>query len=126
MIYLAFPGMGKTPLSLKNGKYLDLDFGYFRTALNVRKEDEKKILSNFAKLAKLYENDGYIVLTNEPKLIGYLKVSKVFLPKNPIYSARKLKVNMETVNEWISGWETLAKENHIPVIRVAGLDHYLK
>lgn len=126
MIYLAFPGMGKTPLSLKNGKYLDLDFGYFRTALNVSKEDERKILSNFAKLAKLYENDGYIVLTNEPKLIEYLRISKVFLPKHPIYSARKLKVTMDTVNEWISGWEDQAKKHNIPVIRVAGLDHYLK
>lgn len=126
MIYLAFPGMGKTPLSLKNGKYLDLDFGYFRTALNVSKEDEKKILPNFAKLVKLYENDGYIVLTNEPKLMEYLRISKVFLPKHPIYSARKLKVTVETVNEWIEGWESRAKKFNIPVIRVAGLDHYLK
>lgn len=126
MKILAFPGMGKTPLSLKSGKYLDLDFGHFRESLNVQKDDERKLLKPFAKLMQMYEDNGFVVLSNDPKLMDVTKIDKVYLPRNPSYSARKMNVPVETVSEWISGWESDAKRHGVPVIKIdVGLDHYL-
>lgn len=127
MVILAFPGMGKTPLAKRNPKYLDLDFGFFRTAHGVAKEDEERLLVPFAKLVKLYESEGYVVLTNDPKLMKHLKVSRVLLPENHLYSARKLGVSVSKVTEWVAGWRESAKASNIPVTYVkGGLEYYLK
>lgn len=127
MVILAFPGMGKTPLAKLDSKYLDLDFGFFRTALGVPKEREATLLKPFSKLARLYVDQGYIVLTNEPKLMEVMKISKVYLPKDAKYSAKKLKVPISTAEEWIQGWASDARKHSIPVVYVStGLDHYLK
>jgi len=126
MVMLAFPGMGKTPLAKRESRYLDLDFGFFRSALDVRKEDEATLLKPFAKLAKMYAEQGYIVLTNEPKLMEVMKITKVYLPKDARYSAKKLKVPVSTAEEWIQNWATSAKKFNVPVVYVStGLDHYL-
>lgn len=126
MILLAFPGMGKTPLARKDPRYLDLDFGFFRTALQVPKEDEAILYQPFATLAKMYADQGYIVLTNEPGLLKHIKVHAVYLPKEGKYSARKLGVDQATVKEWIAGWEAAAKQNNVKVTYLStGLDHYL-
>lgn len=126
MIILAFPGMGKTPLARKDPRYLDLDFGFFRTALAVPKEDEAVLYAPFAKLAKMYANQGFIVLTNEPGLLTDVKIDQMYLPKDSKYSARKLKVDKATAEEWIAGWESAAKKNNVKVTYLStGLDHYL-
>lgn len=126
MVMLAFPGMGKTPLAKRNPIYFDLDFGFFRTALNVPKEQEVKLLQPFAKLAKLYSDQGYIVLTNEPKLMQVMKITKIYLPKDVHYSARKMHVSNDQIQEWVDDWATMAKKYNVPVIWIStGLDHYL-
>jgi hypothetical protein len=123
---LAFPGMGKTPLAKRESRYFDLDFGFFRSALSVPKEEEAKLLKPFAKFAKMYADQGYIVLTNEPKLMDVMKITKVYLPKDPKFSAKKLKVPVSTAAEWIQDWKDRADKHHIPVVIVStGLDHYL-
>jgi hypothetical protein len=126
MILLAFPGLGKTPLARKDPRYLDLDFGFFRTALAVPKEDEAVLYKPFADLAKMYADQGFIVLTNEPGLLKHIKVSKMFLPKDSKFSARKLGVDKTTADEWVASWDATAKQNNVPVIYLStGLDHYL-
>lgn len=126
MVILAFPGMGKTPLTKRESRYIDLDFGFFRSALNVQKKDEAKLLKPFAKLAKMYADQGFIVLSNEPKLMGVLKVHHVYLPKDMKYSAKKMGVDINTISEWVEGWDTMAKKYHVPVTYIStGLDHYL-
>jgi hypothetical protein len=123
---LAFPGMGKTPLAKRESRYLDLDFGFFRSALDVQKKDEAKLLKPFAKLAKMYADQGYIVLTNEPKLMEVMKITKVYLPTDAKHVAKKLKVPISTAEEWIQDWNDIAQKHHVPVVRVStGLDHYL-
>lgn len=126
MVILAFPGMGKTPLTKRESGYIDLDFGFFRSALGVRKEDEATLLKPFAKLAKMYADQGFIVLSNEPKLMDVMRVTKVYLPKDVRYSARKLKVPVETAQEWVKGWDDMARKHSVPVVYLStGLDHYL-
>jgi hypothetical protein len=126
MVLLAFPGLGKTPLAKRESRYIDLDFGFFRSALGVKKEDEAKLLRPFADLAKFYADQGYIVLTNEPKLMDVMKITKVYLPKDVKYSARKLKVDEKTAEQWVADWEQLAVKHHVPVVTIStGLDHYL-
>lgn len=126
MKILAFPGMGKTPLALQRGKYLDLDFGSFRDALGVPKEQERTLLKPFAKLMEKYEHDGFIVLSNDPKLMEVTRISKVYLPLILNYSATKLKVDVDTVTTWVNDWRILAKEHDVPVIWIkVGLDRYL-
>lgn len=126
MVILAFPGMGKTPLAKRRSRYLDLDFGFFRSALNVRKEDEATLLKPFAKLAKMYADQGFIVLSNEPKLMQVMKINHIYLPKDVKYSAKKLKVPVETAQEWVDGWVQDAKAHSVPVTFIStGLDHYL-
>lgn len=129
MILLAFPGMGKTPLAKSNGRYLDLDFGFFRTALKVHKDNEQALLSAFARMAKSYENSGYIVLSNEPKLMSVSKIDRVYLPKGKglKYAARKLGTSESTTQEWVTGWAKQACKYNVPVTYVeVGLDHYLR
>lgn len=126
MKILAFPGMGKTPLSLKSGKYLDLDFGHFRESLNVQKDDEQSLLKPFAKLMEMYENDGFVVLSNDPKLMSVTHIDRVYVPQHPRYAAKKLHVSKETIAEWIDDWIDTAIRHSVPVVPLrVGLDHYL-
>lgn len=126
MIILAFPGMGKTPLAKKYGSYIDLDFGHFRDAFSVAKQDEAKLLKPFAKLVKKYESDGFIVLSNDPKLMDVLDVDKVYLPAHPKYAAKKLGVDEPTADQWINDWRTAANQHHVQAYYLEkGLDHYL-
>lgn len=126
MKILAFPGMGKTPLSKKSGKYLDLDFGHFRESLNVSKDNELKLMKPFAKLAEMYEHDGFIVLSNDPKLLEFTQVDHMYLPGNVSYSARKLNVTPEQASRWVEDWLAAARKHHVPVTTLqTGLDHYL-
>lgn len=126
MKILAFPGMGKTPLSKKSGKYLDLDFGHFRESLNVSKDNELKLMKPFARLAEMYEHDGFIVLSNDPKLLDFTHVDHMYLPSNLSYSARKLKVEPKVVSDWVASWEAAARLHSVPVTNLqTGLDHYL-
>lgn len=127
MVYLAFPGLGKTPLAKRSSRYIDLDFGYLREAFSFSKEQEAKLVNAYLKLIRLYEHDGYVVLTNDPKILGKLSVKTVFLPSIPKYAARKLNVSVETATEWIADWDALAKKYKVPIVYLSvGLDHYLK
>lgn len=127
MIILAFPGMGKTPLSKTIGKYLDLDFGHFREAFGKSKQDESQLLKPFARLARLYEDNGFIVLSNDPKLMQVLDVDRVYLPRNVKFAARKLNTSPEQVSKWIKDWEAAANKANVPVTFLSvGLDHYLQ
>lgn len=126
MLILAFPGMGKTPLSKKSGKYLDLDFGHFREALNVQKDNELSIMPAFSKLVRKYEDDGFVVLSNDPKLMKFAKVNKVFLPANLSDSAKKMGVSKEQVASWVADWKAEAEKYKVPTLEISvGLDHYL-
>lgn len=126
MKILAFPGMGETPLSLKSGKYLDLDFGHFRESLNVQKDDEQKLIAPFAKLMEMYESDGFVVLSNDPKLMGATHIDRVYLPESTKWVAKKLGVSDSTAAEWIDDWHVRANKFSIPVVYLkVGLDHYL-
>lgn len=127
MIYLAFPGMGKTPLAKANGKFIDFDFGHFRQAMNKSKDNEQTLMPAFVRLMRLYERDGFIVLSNDPKIMEFTRVNKVFLPTNLSYSARKMNVSEGTVQEWVHDWEQQAQRCEVPVTYVSkGLDHYLQ
>jgi len=138
MILLAFPGTGKTPLARKDPRYLDLDFGFFRTALGVKKEDEAILYQPFVDMARMYEDQGFVVLTNEPGILDHIARMhdgksakpmwpiKMILPKETKYSAKKLGVSKETVQNWIADWEVAAKRNNVKVTYIStGLDHYL-
>lgn len=126
MLILAFPGMGKTPLSKKSGKYLDLDFGHYRESLKVSKDNELTLMKPFARLVELYEHDGFIVLSNDPKLMDFTKVDHVYLPSNYAYSARKMHVPVDQIGLWVDDWDTAAKNHNVPVTFLkSGLDHYL-
>lgn len=126
MKILAFPGIGKTPLALQSGKYIDLDFGHFREAMNITKSQEEQLLRPFAKLLEMYERDGFIVLSNDPKLLRFTKFNRVILPLKLKFSSRKLKVSEETINEWVSDWVKEANKFKVPVTFInVGLDTYL-
>lgn len=124
MVILAFPGMGKTPLAKQQGKYIDLDFGNFREAMGFSKAEEHKLHEPFIKLIRLYESQGYVVLSNDPGLMSVADI--VYLPANPKFSARKLKVSETQVMDWINDWVERAERNHVRVRMIkVGLDHYL-
>lgn len=124
MLILAFPSMGKTPLALKSGRYLDLDFGNFREALNYQKTDEHKLVKPFMNLVRLYESQGFIVLSNDPKLMRF--ATHVYLPASAGRAANKLNVSKQTAWEWIQDWEREARKFNVPTtILKVGLDHYL-
>lgn len=126
MKILAFPSMGKTPLSLKSGKYLDLDFGHFRESLNVQKDDEQKLMKPFAKLMEMYEHDGFVVLSNDPKLLDYSHFSRMFVPRAVQRAAKKLGVSEDVARSWVDDWIRAAKQHNVPVtVLNVGLDHYL-
>lgn len=125
-VYLAFPGMGKSPLARKYPRYVDADFGNYRTIMGVAKEDENILLKPFAQFIHSFEHP-YIVLTNEPKLAEYVHIAKMYLPINPSYSAKKMKVDNATIIKWISDWEEIAKKYSIPIVKInVGLDNYLR
>lgn len=122
-IYLAFPGMGKTPLARLIPGFVDADFGNYRTLMKVDKKDERKLLLPFSQFIASIEAKA--ILTNEPKLAEYIKIDKMYLPGNLKYSAKKMKVSEEQIAEWITGWQQIASKYNIPVVFIkVGLDHY--
>lgn len=127
MKILAFPGVGKTPLSKQRGTFIDLDFGHFREAFGVEKDNESWLVKPFVKLMEKYESDGFVVLSNEPKLMGKTKIDRIYLPNELKYSARKLGVSENQVQEWVNDWKRRADQFVIPVVYLnKGLDHYLR
>lgn len=127
MKILAFPGMGKTALALSNPKYLDLDFGHFRESLGVAKLDEQRLIPAFARLMEMYERDGYIVLSNDPKLLQRTHIDRVYVPTTIKFARRKLHVSKDTIKLWIDDWVDSALKANVPVIPLStGLDKYLK
>lgn len=125
-IILAFPGMGKTPLSLKHRRYIDLDFGDYRNYKNVSKEKETILIEEFGNIALFLKSQGLWILSNEPKLIGVIPINHVYLPTDLSRSAAKLGVDVETVDTWVQGWKDTAIKHGIPVTFLkVGLDHYL-
>lgn len=126
MIYLAFPGMGKTPLARKDSSFIDLDFGYLREAFNVPKEEESALYPAYAKLIRKYEDDGLIVLINQPDMLKYVHVTKMYLPVHPKRAAVKLSAAISEVEGWINDWAKQAHAASVPVLWVEkGLDHYM-
>lgn len=130
-LILAFPGMGKTPLSIRNGKYRDIDFGTFRSGMDVSKEDESTLLLPFANYLMAMDSDvnGLTFMTNEPKLMQLIHVDKVYLPSNyqaSQYCATKMGVTVRQIIEWKSDWYNMAQKYNVPVVFVDnGLDKYL-
>lgn len=126
MKILAFPGMGKTPLAQKCGKFIDLDFGHFRSAFGVSKEKEASLISPFIKLMEEYEKEGYVVLSNDPKVLGQTSVDYVFVPSDPRRAAKKLDVDPAVVEEWIDDWidTAMTKSDAVIIPLEVGLDHY--
>lgn len=123
-LLLAFPGMGKSPLCRKNPRYVDADFGLYRTAMHVDKSEEDKLLEPFAQVVMSLPYP--YVLSNEPKLMKYAKCSHMYLPTNAAFSARKMGVDLDTVKSWIQGWSRAAKSAGVPVTWISvGLDKYL-
>lgn len=133
-IFVAFPGMGKTTYALSNAGVVDLDFGNFRSALKVAKEDEHTLFPSFQRLAKYYFKDGYDVLTNEPNLIPLLKQFAenrivVVLPKNNAALVQRVQEREEkkhvnasfpialaqNIDSWIDGWTKISDQYHVPI-----------
>lgn len=73
IVYIAFPGMGKTTYALHHPGVVDLDFGSFRSALGVAPARQSTIYNAFVKFANTYTKGGYTVLTNDPGLIPLFK-----------------------------------------------------
>lgn len=125
MIILAFPGMGKSPLSKKVGKFYDLDYGHIREAYGKHLNDVA-LLNGYVDLVAHYSSDGYSVLTNNPDIMSFLKVSHVYLPADVKRAASKLKVSEDQAQEWVQDWDSRARRMHVPVTYLkVGLDHYL-
>jgi len=71
-VVLAFPGTGKSTAAKQLPGVIDLDFGFFRSAFKVRKEDEATLLEPYSKMVLQFVNSGFTVLINEPKVVPYL------------------------------------------------------
>lgn len=128
-VILAFPGMGKTPLSDKNAKYFDLDFGTFRSALGYTSDQNSEVLPLFVKYLQLLDEDhnGVVFMINEPLILTQVHVSHMYLPGWPLFSAKKMGVSEEQINRWSVDWRNYARKYHVPVTYVdKGLDFYLK
>jgi len=138
-VIFAFPGMGKTPAAKRLGNFIDLDFGHFREAHLTRKEDEGQLIPAFMRLIMAYYQEGWNVLTNEPKLILPIKAMlggnanniRVILPDvkeaSSSHSKSKLGMTQEEFEQAVQGWVKIAHANGIqPRFITIGLDHYLE
>lgn len=136
-VYVAFPGMGKTTYALSHAGTIDLDFGNFRSALKVEKENEHVLFPAFQRLAKFYFKDGYDVLTNEPSMIPLMKQfaerrmvmilprDKTALVQRVQERERRRHVNADfpialakNVDSWVSDWAKIAQKYDITVMYV--------
>lgn len=111
-IIVAYPGSGKTTLTKNTPGIIDLDFGTYRAAHKVDKADQEQLFPSFVRLARYYVNDGYVVLTNDHKLIPWLKqlgVSvKVFVPDIP-WDALVMRLYQRETHKGESWAEQFAK-----------------
>lgn len=144
---LAFPGMGKTTLAKRKPGLIDLDYGSFRTALlKEPTDDQKSVIRSFMILANRYGAEGFTVLSNEPKLMPYLKNNgrsvMVVLPKSDVDLAKRIAeryhaddggwhghflFNLAThQDDWVRGWEDSAKKYGFKVYKVNYLSEVLK
>lgn len=142
---LAFPGMGKTTLALREPGLIDLDYGSFRTALNkAPSDDQTQVMRSFMRLANRYGSEGFIVLSNEPQLLPYLKQSGwdilMVLPTDYTdiharISARYgddgqwhghfLEAMRENQAKWVNDWIKLADRYHVNYVQVKYLSEVL-
>lgn len=121
--------MGKTPLAQSQRGWVDLDFGHFRDALSCPKEDEILLVPPFLRLVQAYLDEGWKVVSNEPKLIsgGTPRVTRIFLPRMLEYSAKKLGASREVIDGWVADWEAEAMRYRVPITYLdVGLDHYFR
>lgn len=128
-LIFAFPGMGKTPYAHTHAGTVDADFGWFRTAMNVDKENEGVLLRPWSDMIRSWLLAGYTVLSNDPKLFRYFRnypKVEVYLPLNPTYSAKKMKQSADTIDEWTHGWADDARKYGLKTVWIdVGLDKYL-
>lgn len=136
-IFVAFPGMGKTTYALSHSGVVDLDFGNFRSALKVPREQQHTLYSAYQRLAKYYFKDGYDVLTNDQGLIPFLKQFAegriiMVLPLNEAEHVERVKqrekanpINAgfpkmlsENISTWVDDWAEVANRYNIPINHV--------
>lgn len=135
IIVFAFPGMGKTTYALQHPQVVDLDFGNFRSALKVKKEDEAQLILPFSRLMKYYFRDGFTILCNEPSLIPLVKQfaeGRIYmvLPRSKVDLVERVKQRAQQSNyhdkgfadlmeknieSWVSDWEQMAYKYNIPI-----------
>lgn len=135
IVLFAFPGMGKTTYALHTPGAIDLDFGNYRSANKVKKEDEARLLLPFSRLVKYYFRDGFNVLVNEPSLIPLVKQFTgnrvaVALPvdadelverviqrsKGDNYHSKDFAKQMkDNIDEWLQGWTQTALKYGISI-----------
>lgn len=129
-IYLAFPGMGKTPAAKACPGMIDLDLGHLRRADELSLANSRNLLQTYARLAEIYRDEGWAVFCNDPVIINWIHVDRMFLPKYAKYSVAKLAKTMGAspaqVNEWICDWAAVARRHGVPITEIGcGLDEYL-
>lgn len=113
---LAFPGMGKTTLALRVPGLIDLDYGSFRTALDVDpRQDQTATLQKYMKLANKYGAEGFTILSNEPQLMPYLKQSgwevEVVLPAKDVDLADRISRRYGNDGGWHGRFLGALKKN---------------
>lgn len=142
-IFVAFPGMGKTTYALSHSGVVDLDFGNFRSAMKVAKENEHILLPAFQRLVSIYVKDGFDVFTNEPSTIPLIKQIgssiMVVLPRDIpelVMRVRKreqkrhgnlafVKALAQNGTNWVSDWDKIARKYNISVQYVNYLEEAL-
>lgn len=147
LIYVAFPGMGKTTYALRHGGVIDLDFGNFRSAMGRRRDisDSAALKVPFSRLIRYYYQDGFNVFTNEYTLIPLIKQFAegnivMVLPSNiethvrrvnarakqnnrhEISFAKEMESNIST---WVEDWSSFARVYKIPVKYVSLVEEAL-
>lgn len=135
-VYFAFPGMGKTTYARQHANVVDLDFGTYRSARLVEPKEQSVLYPEFSRLMKYYYKYGFIVLTNDYKLIPFVKQFAegrmvMELPVNGEVLARRVmerdqaeggnitfaRALSQNVLTWVKDWERYAQKYHIPVIK---------
>lgn len=121
MIILAFPGLGKTSLSLVKGGVVDLDYKYYSDAIDpyLHKHGEIRFIGEYADLAKLMSQDGQIVLLNLPDVVGLVDVERCYLPSDLTHVRPKFPgVHDALLWHWINDWSARCEEYGIPVFYI--------
>lgn len=99
-VIFAFPGMGKTPYCQTHKGCVDADFGYFRDAMKVKKDNEEHLLSPWFRVCEHWLKDDYIIFLNEPKMMKFFNPRHTIciLPIDLRYSAKKMKVSESVIS----------------------------